>query len=119
MRASASYNVETWLPIVANVVRVRLVGGSKNRHGELVGAVEDVAPLRAMVAQRREKRVQRAGGDAPALNWLADYLATDDVIEIGDELRWQGRRFVVSAVDRPELDSTVAFLRARLDEIKS
>lgn len=118
MREVAAENVESWLPTAPNVTRVRTTGGAKNKHGELVGATEETATLRALVVQKRERREQRAGGDAVRVQWVADYLATDNVIEPGDELRALGRRFVVVGVDPPELDGVIAFLRARLEEIK-
>lgn len=119
MRQIAAENVESWLPTAPNVTRYRYSGGTKNKHGELVGAAEETAQLRALVVQKRERREQRAGGDAVRVQWVADYLATDNVIEPGDELRALGRRFVVVGIDPPELDGVIAFLRARLEEIKT
>lgn len=120
MIAVAAENIESWLPAAPNVVRVRYVGGAApDRYGEVQGRTEELVELRALIVRKRERREQRAGGDAPVVRWVADYLPVDDVIERGDELRWAGRRFVAVEIGRPELNGLVAFIRATIEEIKS
>lgn len=111
-------NVRSFAPVEPNCARVRYVGGVKARTGELTGQTEDLTAFRALVVRYRTPRKARPGGEDVRAAFTADLAPEEDVLTLGDEVRWDGRRFVVEDIQRPTLNGAVAFVRAMLSEIK-
>lgn len=111
-------NVRSFAPVEPNCARVRYTGGTLARTGELVGQVEELTLFRALVVRYRTPRRARSGGEDVRAAFTADMAPEEDVLSKGDEVRWDGRRFIVEDIQRPSLDGQVAFVRALLNEVK-
>lgn len=111
-------NVRSFAPEEPNCERVRYVGGTTSRTGETIGQTEELTPFRALVVRYRTPRKARPGGEDVRAAFTADLAPEEDVLTRGDEVRWDGRRFIVEDIQRPSLNGAVAFVRAQLNEIE-
>lgn len=114
----ASANVRSFAPVDPNCSRVRYTGGTAVVTGEVVGRVEELFLFRALIVRHRQPRKARSGGEDVRAAFTADMAPEEDVLTKGDEVRWDGRRFIVDELQRPTLNGVVAFVRAMLVEVK-
>lgn len=111
-------NVRSFAPVDPNCARVRYTGGTAGRTGEIIGRIEELLPFRALVVRYRTPRKARPGGEDVRAAFTADMAPEEDVLTKGDEVRWDGRRFIVEDIQRPSLNGQIAFVRALLNEVK-